>query len=265
MDDVKDWLSLAARWVHVFSAMLWIGATWYFTWLDRRFHDAQQNPGGQVWMVHSGGFYVVEKRNAPELASRKLHWFRWEAALTWLSGMALFALVYYAGGLLTDYESTLSASKAISLSLGLIAAGWVVYDLLWMSPLGRSPIAGATLCYALLVGLAWWLPRVLSARAAWLQLGAMMGTIMAANVWMRILPAQRRMIAAVTAGGQPDAAQAEQAKNRSKHNTFIVVPVILVMISNHFPTLTYGGSYGWLRLAVLVLVGAAGAKVVREH
>lgn len=263
--DLSEWLNLIVRWIHVFAGILWIGSTYFFTWLDGRFEDAEENPGGQVWMVHSGGFYVVEKRKAPESLSRKLHWFQWEAATTWLSGVLLLAIVYYMGGVLRDADSDLGEGTAIALSMALLAVGWFVYDFLWRSPLGKNEGAAVALCYLLIVGAAYGLGRILSDRAAYMQVGAMLGTLMAANVWVRILPAQRAMIAAVREGGTPDAALAARAKGRSKHNTFMVLPVVLIMISNHFPTATYGHRYNWLVLAVLVLVGWGAAKVLRRH
>ncbi|MEO8218733.1 MAG: urate hydroxylase PuuD [Acidobacteriota bacterium] len=259
---IKEWLNLIFRWTHVFAAILWVGQTYFFTWLDGRLSDPDEN--GQVWMVHSGGFYVVEKQKRPEL-SRALHWFRYEAAATWISGVALFVLLYYLGGLLIDSESPMRLFPSILASLALIAIAWTVYDLLWSSPLEKNELAGIVLSYALLVGLCWLCTRLFSSRAAYLQVGAVLGTIMVANVWMRILPGQRKMIAAVKAGDEPDQRLAARSKARSKHNTFIVIPVVLIMISNHFPTATYGNEYNWIILSVLILVGWGAAKVIRTR
>ncbi|HVV01811.1 MAG TPA: urate hydroxylase PuuD [Verrucomicrobiae bacterium] len=260
--NLNEWLNVLFRWAHVFAGILWVGTTFYFTWLDGRFAELERAFGGQtsgnpdksgkhVWMVHSGGFYLVEKQKAPHLMPEKLHWFRWEAAFTWLSGMLLLGLVYYHGGLLEDFEGgRISARAAIWLSLGLLAAGWVVYDLLWSSKIGKHESLGVVICYGLVVLTAWFLFQYFSRRAACLQLGAMMGTIMTANVWMRILPPQRRMVAALKEGRAPNQEEALRAKARSKHNTFIVVPVVFLMLSNHFP-----GTYDWRIISVLVLVG----------
>lgn len=256
------------RWIHVFVGILWIGQTYFFTWLDGQLtqeEKAADAAPAQVWMVHSGGFYAVEKRAAPDLASRTLHWFRWEAALTWLSGVLLLVIVYHAGGLMVDAEgAAIPTLRALGLSLALLVSSWLVYDGLWRSPLARSDASATVLCYLLVVAATYFLAHLLSGRAAYIHLGAMFGTLMAANVWLRILPAQRRMIAAVQKGGRPDLTLAARAKQRSKHNTFMVVPVVLIMLSNHFPVATYGHVYNWLVLSALVLVGWCAAKVLRR-
>jgi uncharacterized membrane protein len=268
--DIKEWVELILRWTHVFAAIMWVGATFYFTWLDGRFTElekkSKENPDGEpekfVWMVHSGGFYLVEKQKNPQLLSQTLHWFKWEAATTWLTGIMLFAYMYYDHGLLVNFEdSPISKTAAIWLSLGMIVAGWVVYDLLWK--FCRKDIVGIVICYALIVVAAYFSCRYFSGRGAYLQLGAMFGTIMVANVWMRILPAQRRMVAALKAGIQPNLDEGARAKLRSKHNTFIVIPVVFIMISNHYPG-TYGSPHAWVILSVIVLVGWAAAKIIRR-
>lgn len=262
---LSEWLNLLLRWFHVFAGILWIGTTYYFAWLDARLTEEERAAGGgeaaQVWMVHSGGFYVVEKRKVP--GARELHWFRWEAALTWLSGFLLLALVYYLGGALTDPDVTTNAA-GIAISVGALVAGWVVYDLLAHTPLGKNDLAFAAAAYALTVGSAYGLSRYLSGRATYIQIGAMFGTVMAANVWMRILPAQRRMIAATKRGEQFDAKLGARAKQRSKHNSFMVVPLVFTMISNHFPAATYGRSDNWLILSILILIGWVAAKFLRR-
>lgn len=259
---LQEWLNLALRWTHVFAGILWVGATYYFTWLDRRFHTSDPD---QVWMVHSGGFYVVNKEKKPSPA-HTLHWFQWEAAATWLSGLPLLILVYYAGGLLVDNEpGKPSFAVAATIGMAVIFVGWKVYDLLWLSPLAKNEPAAIVVSYALLVALAWALPQAMSARAAYMHVGALLGTIMAANVWERILPAQRKMVRAVEEGREPDPVLAERAKFRSKHNTYIVIPVVLIMISNHFPVTTYGHQYNWIVLAVLTLIGWGVAHVIRKH
>ena len=257
--QLNEWLNLSVRWFHVFAAIMWIGQTYFFTWLDRRFHDEKL-----VWMVHSGGFYIVDKQKGPEIRDgQTLHWFKWEAALTWLSGFLLFGLVYYHGGLMTDSPD--QKTKAILLSVGALVVGWIVYDLLWISIFARYEWFGIIASYLMLVGSIYFYTRVFTGRAAYLQTGAMMGTLMAANVWMRILPAQRQLIAATKAGQPPDMRLAERAKFRSKHNTFMVVPVVLIMISNHFPVATYGHDHNWLILAGLVIAGWIAAHFIRSH
>lgn len=286
---ISEWSNLIARWIHVFTGILWIGQTYFFTWLDGRLteEEAELKEGekAEVWMVHSGGFYVVEKQKTP--GTHTLRWFKYEALLTWLSGFFLLVLVYYMGGGLVDadvsdkfirwYEGVaggglksifdLSAHYdwfAIVFGLGLLLVAGVVYDLMVRSPLGRNEKVFAVVAYALVVFVTFAVTRVLSGRAAYIHVGAMFGTIMAANVWMHILPGQRKMIAAVKDGKLPDAALAARAKLRSKHNTFMVVPLVFTMISNHFPVATYGSGCDWIVLSVLILAGWIAARFIRR-
>ena len=268
---ISEWLNLVLRWIHVFAGIMWVGTTYYFTWLDARLTEEEKaaiNTGNtaQVWMVHSGGFYVVERRKMPDLVSRTLHWFKWEAGTTWLSGFCLMIVVYYLGGgaLIDPDVRELSLSVAAAIGIGVIIAGWIVYDLLMLSPLGKNEVAFAVVAYLLIVGLSFTLTKVFSARAAYIHVGATFGTIMAANVWQRILPAQRKMIAALKAGEKPDDKLSAQAKLRSKQNTFMAVPVVMLMISNHYPGVTYGDRYNWIILSALVLVGWGAAKFIRR-
>ena len=268
---VSEWLNLILRWTHVFAGIMWVGTTYYFTWLDARLTEEEKasvNTGNaaQVWMVHSGGFYVVERRKVPDLVSRTLHWFKWEAGTTWLSGFALLIVVYYlGGGALIDHDvRDISLGAAVGVGIAVIVVGWLVYDLLMLSPLGRNELLFAVIAYTLIVGMAFSLTQVFSGRAAYIHVGATLGTIMAANVWMRILPAQKKMIAALKEGRKPDERLAAQAKLRSKQNTFMAVPVVFIMISNHFPGVTYGERYNWIILAVLVLAGWIAAKFIRR-
>lgn len=268
---ISEWLNLIFRWIHVFAGIMWVGTTYYFTWLDARLTEEEKavaNTGtaAQIWMVHSGGFYVVEKRKVPDLVSRTLHWFRWEAGTTWLSGFALLVLIYYVGGgaLVDPDVRDISVNAAIAVGIGLLIGGWVVYDLVMISPLGRNEKLAAVIFYVMLVGITYGLTRVFSGRAAYIHVGALMGTIMAANVWMRILPAQKKMIAAINQGQKPDDALSAQAKLRSKQNTFMAVPVAFIMISNHFPGVTYGERNNWVVLSVLILIGWVAAKFIRR-
>ena len=249
---VSEWANVAIRWTHVFAGIMWIGQTYFFTWLDHRFHEE-----ADVWMVHSGGFYLVKKHGLTEMRSQTLHWFKWEAAITWLTGFLLFGLVYYHGGLISRSQ--------ILISLGMIVAAWLIYDLIWMSPIARNEVVGVVLCYILLVAAIYGATRIFDGRPAYMQIGAMLGTIMAANVWVRILPNQRKLIAAASAGQQVEVRLADIAKQRSKQNTFIIVPVVFIMISNHFPVATYGSQYNWVVLSVLVLVGWSVARVIRSR
>lgn len=248
---VNEWLNIAIRWTHVFAGIMWIGQTYFFTWLDHRLHEEPD-----VWMVHSGGFYTVNKHGLSEMRSQKLHWFKWEAMITFSSGWMLFVLVYYMGGLISG--------KMIIASMAMIFGGWLLYDLLWMSPLARNEIAGVVVSYVLLAAYIYAATRLFDGRAAYMQVGATLGTIMALNVWNRILPGQRKLIASAAAGQQPDVRLADRAKQRSKQNTFIIVPVVFIMLSNHFPVATYGNEHNWIVLAALVLIGWAVARVIRS-
>jgi len=263
------WLELVLRWGHVFAGILWVGATYYFTWLDGRFVELEKKAGEganaekYVWMVHSGGFYLVERQKRPQLMSQTLHWFKWEAALTWLTGILLFTVLYYRGGLLVNGEDPpLENKAAVWLSIGMLIAGWLAYDFTWN--FCKSEPAGVILCYGLIVASAWTACHYFSGRGAYLQVGAMMGTIMAANVWMRILPAQRRMVAALREGREPDLREGMRAKSRSKHNSFIVVPVVFTMISNHYFTLYGDSRYNWVYLSLMVPAGWLAAKIIRR-
>lgn len=256
----QEWLNIALRWTHVFAAIMWVGQTYFFTWLDHVFHKERQ-----VWMVHSGGFYIVDKQKTPQLLDQTLHWFKWEAAFTWLSGLLLLGLVYYHGGLMSaDSKLGYSNGKMIGISLAIIVVGWLIYDALWLFV--KNEIIGVVISYLLLAGAIWvFCEKLFGGRAAFMQTGAMLGTFMAWNVWVRILPAQRQLIAATKKGEAADMRLADRAKNRSKHNTFIVVPVVFIMISNHFPVTTYGSQYNWAVLCGLVLVGWGVAAVIRSR
>ena len=264
--DWNVWLTLVARWVHIFAGILWVGTTYYFTWLDGRF--TEQELAGEkdapVWMVHSGGFYRVTKSKTFD-AGHELHWFRWEAAVTWLSGMTLLVLVYWAGGVMVDPTvADISNGRAVAIGAGLIVFGWTAYDVMMRSPIGRSEKLAAVVGFALIVVTAWGLSQELSGRAVYLHVGALFGSIMANNVWMRILPAQRKMVAAAREGRAPDAALGASAKLRSKQNTVLAVPVVFLMMSIHFPTVTYGSRHGWLVLCGTVLLGWGAAKWIRR-
>ena len=268
---LSEWLNLLFRWVHVFAGIMWVGTTYYFTWLDARLTEEEKaalntSVRPQVWMVHSGGFYVVERKKVPDLVSRTLHWFRWEAFMTWLSGFALLVLIYYlGGGALVDPDvRELNIGVAVALGIGVIIAGGFTYDMMHLSPLGRNEKLFAAVAYVLIVAVSFGLTRIFSARAAYIHIGAIFGTIMAVNVWMHILPAQKRMIAALKEGRKPDERLSAQAKLRSKQNTFMAVPVVFIMISHHYPGVTYGDRYNWIILSILILLGWFAAKFIRR-
>ena len=265
MGDLREWIHLVLRWTHVVAGAFWIGQTAFFTWLDaqsRRAIDAAQAAGtaNDVWMVHSGGFYRVERVPRPATMPAKLHWFKWEAAASWISGILLLNLVYYHGGAMVSSDSPVSALAAGAIGAAAILLGWIVYDALWRSPLERNEPLGAAISLALLAAVAWGLCAAMSGRAAYIHIGSLFGTIMAANVWMRILPAQRKMVTAIERGEPLDARLgmlAERAKKRSRHNTFLTLPLAFLMISNHFPTTSYGHRSNWVILWVYLLGGFA--------
>ncbi len=281
--EMTEWIEMLLRWAHIFAGIMWVGATFYFTWLDGRFSEleklAEKGDGKSeknVWMVHSGGFYLVEKQKRPQMMPQVLHWFKWESFTTWFTGFLLFGLMYYHGKKMVEFEDwPYSSGQAIGMSLGFLIGGWIIYDLLW-SKVFKNELVGAVISYFLLVGVAFLfmfqgqinlgfmqlnLP-LFPARAAFLQLGAMLGTIMTANVWMRILPPQKRMVAALKAGQEPNLVEGARAKTRSKHNTFIVMPVVFTMISHHYSFI--GSKHNWLIFAALTLGGFIVAKIIRR-
>ncbi|MEE2901434.1 MAG: urate hydroxylase PuuD [Myxococcota bacterium] len=271
MDGIQDWANLLLRWFHVIAGIAWIGSSFYFVWLDSNLEAPTKSDAadaeGHLWMVHSGGFYRVEKKKlVPSTMPETLHWFKWEAGLTFLSGFTLLIVVYYLSGgvLLVDSSvSDISVNMARALGIGTLVIGWAVYDTLWVSPLSSNlRITNIISCIGLGF-VAYGLSQVLSGRAAYMHVGAMMGTCMVANVWMRILPAQRALIAATTEGGTPDPKLAKRAKQRSMHNNYMTLPVVFVMISNHYYG-TYGHELNWLVL-ILIMVAGAGAQHLRNQ
>jgi uncharacterized membrane protein len=257
----SEWINLLVRWIHIIAGIMWIGSSIFFHWLDRSLskpESAKAGVEGELWMVHSGGFYQVEKKLvAPEELPKTLHWFKWEAAFTWLSGFFLLILVYHLGGgiLLVDPSvANTPPALAHTIALGALVAGWAVYHAIWKSPLAKQEGLAAAICAALAIATAFGLSKVLSGRAAYLHLGAMLGTIMVANVWMVIIPAQRALVEAVRAGQKPDPEKAKAAKRRSSHNHYMTYPVVFIMISHHFPS-TYGASASWAVLAGLMILG----------
>lgn len=263
---VQEWLNLVVRWAHVIAAIMWIGDSFLFMWLDSQLKKPDRKLSGDVvgelWMAHSGGFYEVVKRKSLDALPEKLHWFKWESYTTWITGFLLLIVVYYMGGraMLLEASSPLSYGQAIHLSLGLIVGGVVFYDLLCRTPLVKDNRLFGAVGFALITGAAYGVTWYFSPRAAFLQVGAMLGTIMASNVFFRIIPAQKHMLAATKEGRPVDTSYGARAKQRSTHNHYLTLPVLFTMLSNHFPSL-YGHRLPWLVLALLFLSGA-GIKYV---
>ncbi len=262
---LQEWLILLVRWLHIVAAIAWIGTSFFFIWLDNRLKrnadSTREGHIGDLWMVHSGGFYQVEKMLlGPNEVPQELHWFKWEAAFTWISGVFLLIMIFYTGAgtfLLDAGVSSIGFGAALAISILTILGSWLLYDLLWQSPLAKK----AGFCHVLTVGMiivvSYVLCQTLSGRAAYIHVGAMLGTWMVANVWVRILPGQQKMIDATKAGRPVDPAWGENAKNRSVHNNYFTLPVIFIMMSNHFPS-TYGHRLNWL---ILLIIGCVGVLV----
>jgi len=264
---VSDWLNLLARWLHMIAGIAWIGSSFYFVWLDNHLQppqaetDRDKGVGGELWSVHGGGFYHAQKyKVAPPVLPERLHWFKWEAYATWLSGMFLLVLVYWLGAevyLVDPSVAGLGPLTASGLSLAFIVAGWLVYDGLCKSPLARNGPLFATILLVLAAVLAWGLCQLFSGRGAYIHFGAVLGTIMVANVFFVIIPGQRQMVAAAARGATPDPLPGIRGKQRSVHNTYFTLPVLFTMISNHF-AMTYNHEYNW---AILIAISLAGALV----
>ncbi|HZX28263.1 MAG TPA: urate hydroxylase PuuD [Telluria sp.] len=261
-----DWLNLLIRWLHVITGIAWIGASFYFVWLDNTIRPPQpgsdlekKGVSGELWAVHGGGFYNPQKYLvAPAELPKELHWFKWEAYSTWLTGFALLFVVYYfnAQAMMVDRAvADLSSLQAVGIGLGSLLVGWTVYDVLCRSPLGKHDLAMGVVMWCFLVASAWVLTHYLSGRAAYIHVGAMIGTMMVGNVLMLIIPGQRKMVDAMLAGRKPDPVHGIKAKQRSVHNNYFTLPVLFIMISNHF-AMTYRHPQAWLVLGVIMAAGA---------
>lgn len=260
--DWRELLDLVARWMHVIAGIMWIGNSMLWNWLDRNLEPSRQGkPGiqGEIWLLHSGAFYFMEKDLKGWDRDRPLHWFKWQAYTTWLTGAALLVVVYYAscGALLVDPAvADLTATQATMIGVGTIVGGWLVYHYGLARLLAKAGGMAALLGLALVLGVAYGLTHVFSGRAAFLHVGAMLGTLMAGNVFRVIMPSQRELVASVEQGRQPDPAPSKRAKERSIHNNYMTFPVIVLMLTSHFPGL-YANRLSWLVLGVLVLGGAS--------
>jgi uncharacterized membrane protein len=256
-----EWLELAVRWLHVIAGIAWIGTSFYFIRLNAVLAPAASPADGvegEAWEVHGGGFYRVAKyRVAPGEMPSELHWFKWEAYATWLSGASLLVLVYYLGAdafLLDLGAADIGPGTGIAIGVGSIVGAWLLYEALCRTALIDRPALFAIVGLALASGMAWALSGWLSDRAAYVHVGAAVGTIMAANVFLVIIPAHRKLVSAIEARQEPDAWRGIAAARRSLHNNYLTLPVVFVMISNHYP-MTYTHPQGWLILGALGLIG----------
>ncbi|GEM_PF-5498 len=261
MEIIRELPELLFRWLHLLFAIMWVGNSIFFNWLDAHLlppEEEKEDVEGELWMLHGGGFFHVEKRpvipgNLPET----IHWFKWESYMTWITGFVLLSIVYYftGGVFLVDPASELSAQKASYLGLAILTGGWLVYDGLWRSPLGRMGWLPILISLALLFTLAYFLESVFLGRGMYIHIGALLGTLMAGNVFFHIIPSQKLMMSAAERGEVPDPNFSRHAKQRSRQNNYMTFPVIFLMISAHFPS-TYGHPHSWVVLAVLILGSA---------
>lgn len=262
---LMEWMNIISRLMHITFGIAWIGASFYFVFLENalnRTKDVRDELAGNLWAIHGGGFYYLEKyKVAPQTIPKHLHWFKYEAYFTWLSGFCLLFVVYYfnASALLIDKNVLdITPLTGISIGVGSFIVGWIMYDLLCKSPLIKKPIWFTLIGFMIAVGFAYFYSHVFSSRAAYIHFGAMIGSIMVANVFFVIIPAQKAMVKAAREGLPLNPQLGKNALNRSLHNNYFTLPVLFVMISNHFPT-TFGFEQPWLILAIITL-GTAGVK-----
>jgi uncharacterized membrane protein len=260
-----EWLNLSIRWVHMITGVAWIGASFYFVWLENNLNRVNPRSGlaGDLWAIHGGGIYHLEKyKLAPPSMPDNLHWFKWEAYFTWLSGVALLLVVFYLNPTLYLIApgSAMAPAVAIAIGIGSLIAGYVAYHFLCDSALGKRPALLGAVLFILLIAAAYGFSTIFSGRAAYLHVGAIIGTIMVGNVFFTIMPAQRALVKAIEEGTTPDPALPAKGLLRSRHNNYFTLPVLFIMISNHFPS-TYGSQYNWLILAGIAVM----AVLVRHY
>jgi uncharacterized membrane protein len=268
---VADWLNLILRWAHMVVGIGWIGTSFYFIALDLGLHKEKQAPAGvygDQWQVHGGGFYHVRKFTvAPPQLPEHLVWFRWEAYLTWATGFGLLIVQYYWNArayLIDPTVMDLTPSAAIAISIATLVAGWLIYDLICRSPIGERPVLLSAVVFALIVAASYGLSQVFSGRGAFIHVGSLVGTIMAANVFLVIIPNQKKMVAQLIAGREPDPKYGAIGKQRSVHNNYLTLPVLLMMVSNHYPML-YSHPYSWLVVALIIVVGGLVRHLINRH
>ncbi|RXJ72404.1 hypothetical protein CS022_15770 [Veronia nyctiphanis] len=260
-----EWLNLAIRWVHMITGIAWIGASFYFVWLENNLNRANPRDGlsGDLWAIHGGGIYHLEKyKLAPPKMPDNLHWFKWEAYFTWITGMGLLFVIFYLNAdlYLVKPGGDITPSAGVGIGIASLIAGWFIYHFACDSALGKQPALLGVLLFAGLVFAAWALSLVFSGRGAYIHVGAIIGTIMVGNVFFVIMPGQRSLVKAIENNTEPDPHLPAKALLRSRHNNYLTLPVLFIMISNHFPS-TYGSEYNWLILAVL----AALSVLVRHY
>jgi uncharacterized membrane protein len=262
---MMEWMNIVVRLMHITFGIAWIGASFYFVFLENalnRTNNVRDELAGNLWAIHGGGFYYLEKyKVAPREIPRSLHWFKYEAYFTWLSGFCLMFIVYYfnAKAFLIDKNVLdISSAMAVSIGIGSFIVAWILYDLLCKSPLVKKNFWFAIIGFAIATGFAYFYAQVFSSRAAYIHFGAMLGTIMAANVFFNIIPSQKAMVNAARQGLPLDPELGKKAGMRSLHNNYLTLPVLFVMISNHFPS-TFGNEHAWAVLAAISL-GTAGVK-----
>ena len=258
---VWDWIAFSVRWLHVITAMAWIGASFFFIALDLGLKKAPDMPNGvsgEEWQVHGGGFYHIQKYLvAPQNMPEHLIWHKWQSYITWVSGAALLMVVYWVGGelfLLDPTKADLTLFQGILISGGSLTIGWLAYDYMCKSRLGNHSTALMLLLFVILVIMAWGYNQIFTGRAALLHLGAFTATIMTGNVFFQIMPNQRIVVADLKAGRTPDAKYGKIAKLRSTHNNYLTLPVVFLMLSNHYP-LSFGTEYAWLIASLIFLTG----------
>ncbi|GLZ89528.1 hypothetical protein Pres01_55790 [Metapseudomonas resinovorans] len=262
---LTEWLNLSIRWVHMITGIAWIGASFYFVWLENNLNRANPRDGlsGDLWAIHGGGIYHLEKyKLAPPKMPDNLHWFKWEAYFTWLSGVALLTVVFYMNPTLYLIAPgvDIAPAAAVAIGIGSLIAGWFIYDFLCDSPLGKTPALLGLVLFLLVIGASWGFTHVFSGRGSYIHVGALIGTIMVGNVFRIIMPAQRALVKAIEENRTPDPVLPAKGLLRSRHNNYFTLPVLFIMISNHFPS-TYGSQYNWLILAGIAVI----AVLVRHY
>ncbi|MBE9538062.1 MAG: urate hydroxylase PuuD [Proteobacteria bacterium] len=271
---VLEWVSLIFRWLHLITGIAWIGASFYFVWLDNSLEEPPQwkkDKGikGDLWAIHGGGIYEIAKyHNEPEKMPTTLHWFKWEAYTTWLTGMVLLTVIYYLGAesyLIDKRVADLSQMQAVGIGLLFLSGSWVFYELLCRSPLAKNGYAIASVLIVAAVLASYTLTHLFSGRGAYIHMGAIIGTIMVGNVFRVIIPSQKALLVAIERGEKPDPKWGARAKLHSTHNTYLTLPLLFIMISAHYP-MTYTHHFNWLVLLVIIAITAVARQYfVLQH